>query len=101
GLLSLGYGYGSDIDHGYLVGQGGHDSGIGIGGSYGSYDGYAAIDLGSSIQKTVTITKGIPIPYPVEKHIPYPVTKHVPYPVKVAVPAPYPVEKPVPYAVRV
>lgn len=44
GLLSLGYGYGSDIDHGYSVGDGGWDGGLSLGG--GGYGGYGGIDLG-------------------------------------------------------
>lgn len=43
-------------------------------------------------EKTLTIYKKIPVPYPVEKHIPVPIEKVVHYPVKVGVPAPYPGE---------
>lgn len=51
-------------------------------------------------QKTVTIVKKVPVPYPVEKHIPVPVEKIVHYPVKVGVPKPYPVYKTVHYPVK-
>lgn len=41
-------------------------------------------------EKTVTIVKKVPEPYPVVKHVPVPVHKTVHYPVKVGVPQPYP-----------
>lgn len=54
-------------------------------------------------EKTITVVKKVPEPYPVEKTVHVPVEKKVPYPVKVHVPQPYPVEKKihVPYKVPV
>lgn len=41
-------------------------------------------------EKTITVVKKVPQPYPVVKHVPVPVHKTVHYPVKVGVPQPYP-----------
>lgn len=51
-------------------------------------------------EKTLTIVKKIPQPYPVYKHIPVEHVKHVPVPYKVGVPKPYPVVKTVHYPVK-
>nr|XP_018914961.1 PREDICTED: uncharacterized protein LOC109042584 [Bemisia tabaci] len=55
--------------------------------------------------KTITITKEVPVPYPVhvEKKVPYPVKVPVDRPVPITVPKPYAVhvDKPVPYPVKV
>lgn len=66
GLLNLGYGYGiNGLDLGYI--GGGH-----VGGAYHShsaptYDYGQPIYLGhkTDIQKTVTVLKGVPVPYEV------------------------------------
>lgn len=86
GLHGLSSGYGS---HGYgSHGYGGH--GYGSHGLSSSYGGHGLFLGGhTDVLKTVTLLKGVPVPYAVEKHIPYPVEKHIPYPVKVAVPQPY------------
>lgn len=44
-------------------------------------------------EKTLTIVKKIPAPYPVIKHVPVEHVKHIPVPYKVPYPKPYPVEK--------
>lgn len=41
-------------------------------------------------EKTITVVKKVPEPYPVVKHVHVPVHKTVHYPVKVGVPQPYP-----------
>lgn len=124
GLLSLGYGYGiNGLDVGYLGGGGhlggvhglnlGHSS-LSLGHGYNGYNGYHGYNGLSSgygshgyllgghtdVLKTVTLLKGVPVPYPVEKHIPYAVEKHIPYAVKVPVPHPVEVIKHVPYSVK-
>lgn len=101
GLLNLGYGYGiNGLDVGYLGGGhlggvhglnlghsspawGGYSSGLsGLGLSHG-YGGHNLFLGGhTESQRTVTLVKGVPVPYPVEKHIPYPVERHIPYPGK-------------------
>lgn len=107
GLLDLGYGYGiNGLDVGYLGGGhlggahlghlghlgGGHLGGHALQSSFGHIDngwhGYGQPHesfLGGHVDtvKTVTLVKGVPVPYAVEKHIPYPVEKHVAVPVKV------------------
>lgn len=67
---------------------GGGDYGGDFGGGYGGGG-----DFGHHEEKTVTVVKKVPVPYPVTKEIPVPVEKKIPYPVKVPVPQPYPVEK--------
>lgn len=86
GLLDLGYGYGiNGLDVGYI--GGGHHGGAyhhaapviesapfahHYGGGYGGYSGYShgndeGIYLGhkTNVQKTVTVLKGVPVPYEV------------------------------------
>lgn len=99
GGLGLSHGYGGQGlslgGHGYggqgLAlgghGLGGHGlGGHGLGGhglgSHG-YGGHGLLLGGhTESQRTVTLVKGVPVPYPVEKHIPYPVERHIPYPGK-------------------
>lgn len=66
-----------------------------LGGDFGAHDFGGGADLGDHYhhEKTVTVVKKVPAPYPVTKEIPYPVEKTVHVPVKVHVPQPYPVEK--------
>lgn len=116
GLLDLGYGYGhagldvGHIGHGSLVGHGlssyGHSApAIAVGHSapgiaYGHSSPAVAVQAHAvpapyviskqaDVHKTITITKGIPVPVHVDR--PYPVVheKRVPVEVKVPVPQPY------------
>ncbi|KAH1022475.1 hypothetical protein HUJ04_011869 [Dendroctonus ponderosae] len=84
---------GFDLGDVFGGGEGGGHGGSSGGGS-GGWQGH------EHHQKTVTIVKKVPAPYPVEKTIHVPVEKKVPYPVKVPYPQPYPVEKKVPYPVK-
>lgn len=78
---------------------GGHSlGGHSFGGHYGGEYHHAApvADYGhhghhQHHEKTITVVKNVPVPYPVVKHIPVEHIKHVPVPYKVAVPHPYPV----------
>lgn len=71
GLLNLGYGYGiNGLDLGYI--GGGHFGGAYHSAPYTSHYGYPhyeSIHLGgkTDIHKTVTLVKGIPVPYEVSK----------------------------------
>ncbi|XP_068150859.1 mantle protein [Drosophila tropicalis] len=128
GLLDLGYGYGhAGLDVGYLghgsvAGHGygltGHSApaAIAVGHSAPAIAiGHTApavavhahaapapyiISKQADVHKTITITKGIPVPVHVDR--PYPVVheKRVPVEVKVPVPQPYEVIRKVPVAVK-
>jgi hypothetical protein len=69
GLLNLGYGYGiNGLDIGYIGGGGGY------GGAYHSAPAHhygSPIYLGhkTDIQKTVTVLKGVPVPYEVSARL--------------------------------
>ncbi|ALC39614.1 CG16884, partial [Drosophila busckii] len=123
GLLDLGYGYGhSGLDVGHI----GHGSLAGHGLTSYAHSGPSAVAVGHSgpaiavghsvhthavpapyviskqadVHKTITITKGIPVPVHVDR--PYPVVheKRVPVEVKVPVPQPYEVIKKVAVPVK-
>ncbi|XP_023300694.2 uncharacterized protein LOC111682928 [Lucilia cuprina] len=114
GSISHGHGYGHSgnaiIAHSApAVGYYGHSGFAGLGGGHGG--GYVVsgghgvpqeflISKMADVHKTITITKGIPVPHVVDR--PYPVEhiRHVPVQVKVPVPQPYEVIKKVAVPVK-